>query len=156
MPDLELRIREYREDDIGKLYEIDGICFPADIAFSREELGLYLNYPESIVRLAEGFGMVLGFVLARIENRSRAHVITLDVVPEARQNRIGTTLMNQLHNELRRRNVSVSFLEVGINNLPAQRLYEGLQYQYLNTLPGYYHGREDAYRMARLLTPANP
>ena len=33
-----------------------------------------------------------------------------------------------------------------------QRLYEKLRYHYLETLSGYYHGREDAYRMGRLLS----
>ena len=94
-------------------------------------------------------GRILGFVLALIESGSDAHIITLDVIPEARQQKIATRLMNEIHNELKKEGISVIFLEVGVNNLPAQCLYRGLHYQYIETLAGYYRGREDAYRMAR-------
>jgi ribosomal protein S18 acetylase RimI-like enzyme len=57
--------------------------------------------------------------------------------------------MNVLHEELEKQNVGISVLEVGANNLPAQRLYEKLHYKYVETLIGYYVGTEDAYRMVR-------
>ncbi len=136
---------------------IDRICFPEDIAFSREDLIGCLKHPESIAWLAESAGRILGFVLARIDSQSCAHVLTLDVVPSARKHKIGTKLMNQLHADLSRRNVRFSFLEVAVQNIPAQRLYERLQYRYVGVLPGYYHGREDAYRMiCPIGPPAHP
>ena len=104
--------------------------------------------------MGEAFGRILGFVIARIESRAFAHVITLDVIPEVRQQQVGITLMNTLHKELERRQVSTAILEVGARNLPAQRLYEKLQYRYRESLPGYYGGKEDAYRMERpILVP---
>jgi ribosomal protein S18 acetylase RimI-like enzyme len=47
----------------------------------------------------------------------------------------------------------VFVLEVGVENSPAQKLYEKLQYEYLERLSGYYHVRQDAYRMARFFEP---
>jgi ribosomal-protein-alanine N-acetyltransferase len=153
MSELALRIRNAKAEDLEALYRIDHICFPEDIAFSRAELGLHLNHPKSIARVAEGPGGILGFVLARVEKRARAHVITLDVIPAVRQCRIGTSLMNTLHGELEKRGIGATILEVGVRNVPAQRLYEKLHYQYLGTLSGYYRGREDAYRMERVVAP---
>jgi len=144
-----LRIRDYQADDLEALHRIDRICFDEDIAFSQTGLGYHLNHPKSIARVAEGLGRILGFVLARMEGSARAHVITLDVIPEARRRKIGTLLMNALHGELGRRGVHTTILEVGVRNVAAQRLYEKLHYQYLGTLAGYYHGREDAYQMTR-------
>jgi ribosomal-protein-alanine N-acetyltransferase len=121
------------------------------MAFSRKELTFYLNHSESIARVAEQGGRILGFVLARIEGAVFAHVLTLDIVPEARRRRIATSLMEELHGILGERGIRASILEVAAGNTPAQRLYEKLQYRYLETLHGYYHGRTDAYRMARLV-----
>jgi ribosomal-protein-alanine N-acetyltransferase len=150
------RIRDFQNEDLEELFKIDQICFPEDIAFSRTELLFYLNTSKRIARVVEeGSGKILGFVLARIENRWRAHVLTLDVIPEVRRQRIGTVLMTDLHNELKRQKIRASILEVSANNLPAQRLYMALQYRYLGTLSGYYRGREDAYRMARLIYSPN-
>jgi ribosomal-protein-alanine N-acetyltransferase len=151
MSRLPLRIRNTQADDLEVLYQIDQICFPEDIAFSRIELAFYLNHPQSIAWVAEEPAGILGFVLAHVENATRAHVLTLDVVPAARQCSIGTSLMDTLHRELRRRKIEATILEVGIQNVPAQRLYEKLRYQYLRILPGYYHGREDAYQMAHVV-----
>jgi ribosomal protein S18 acetylase RimI-like enzyme len=151
MPSRSLEIRDFREEDIGELAAIDRVCFPDDIAFSRDELHSYANQPESITRVAERSGRILGFVVARIESESVAHIVTLDVVPGSRRRRVGTSLMNAVHEEFRERNIRVSLLEVGVHNRAARRLYEGLGYRYLGRLPGYYHGREDAYSMGRIL-----
>lgn len=102
--------------------------------------------------MAEGLGRILGFAVARMETSSCAHVITLDVIPDARKCRIGTSLMKALHRELKRKRVEAAILEVSTQNLPAQRLYEKLQYQYLEIVSGYYQGREDAYRMGLLFS----
>jgi [ribosomal protein S18]-alanine N-acetyltransferase len=151
MPEMPLSIRNYQAGDLEELCGIDRICFPESIAFSKAEFVFYLNHPKSITRIGEGFGRILGFVMARVENSEFAHVITLDVIPEARQQRIGMTLMNALHKELERRKVGAAILEVGTKNLPAQRLYEKLKYRYREKLSGYYAGKEDAFRMERTI-----
>ncbi len=150
MPGPLLKIRRFKAEDLGELYEIDRICFPEDIAFSRTELLFHLTHLQSITCVAQGADRILGFVLARVEDRQYAHVLTLDVVPQVRQGKIGTRLMNELHRELEDRNIHAAVLEVGVTNLKAQRLYEKLGYRRIGTLAGYYRGKEDAYQMIRL------
>jgi ribosomal-protein-alanine N-acetyltransferase len=145
-----LRIRDFRPEDFETIYEIDQICFPADIAFSRKDFVFCFSHPKSIAFLAEERSGVAGFVLARIENRSSAHVLTLDVVPEMRGRGVGMQLMNRLHETLQEQGIRVSLLEVGIQNIRAQRLYEKLGYEVQGLLRGYYRGREDAFRMRRV------
>jgi ribosomal protein S18 acetylase RimI-like enzyme len=150
MSGLPLRIRNFQDEDLELLCDIDRICFADDIAFSRAELLFHLNHPKSITRVGEGLGRILGFVMARIENPSCVHVLTLDVVPDARRCRIGISLMRALHRILAKESIGIAVLEVSVRNQPAQRLYEKLQYRYVETLHGYYRGREDAYRMIRV------
>jgi [ribosomal protein S18]-alanine N-acetyltransferase len=151
MPALPYRIRQFKPEDLAELHEIDQICFPAHISFSRAELLFYINHPKSITRVIEVPGRIIGFVLSRIENARQAHFITLDVIPGFRKQKIGTRLMSEMHDELKKQGIQSAVLEVAVDNLPAQRLYERLQYRYIKTLPGYYHGCEDAYQMTRLL-----
>jgi [ribosomal protein S18]-alanine N-acetyltransferase len=152
MSSVPLRIRDFRNEDLEELYRIDHVCFPADIAFSRMEIYFFAKQPGAIARIAEKDGRILGFILAHREKRSRAHVLTLDVVPNVRRSGVGTSLMQWLHEELRKQKVTFSILEVGVLNRAAQRLYEKLEYKYRETLVGYYRGREDAYRMVYELT----
>lgn len=144
-----LRIRDVYAEDIEELSRIDKACFPAEIAFTKGEIAFFLYHPESIAWIAEWSGRILGFLIAKLEGRSRARVITLDVVPGFRQRKIGTRLMDRLHAELKARGVEKSVLEVAVKNTPAQRLYEKQGYRYERTLAGYYGGREDAHRMVR-------
>ena len=150
MSGLPLRIRNFQKEDLETLSEIDRICFADDIAFSRAELLCQIHNSKSITRVGEGLGRILGFVIARIENPLCAHVLTLDVVPEARRCRIGISLMQAMHRVLAKEKIRTAVLEVSASNLAAQRLYEKLQYRYQETLCGYYQGREDAYRMVRI------
>lgn len=146
-------IRDYRPGDFWRLYEIDRICFRSDVAYSRAELLFYLKHPESITRVAQVQKEILGFAVGRIETDRSAHVLTLDVVPEARRRKIGTALMASLHDAFKEQRVIISFLEVDSAHPGAQLFYEGMDYRYIETLRGYYGGRRDAYRMMRVITP---
>jgi ribosomal protein S18 acetylase RimI-like enzyme len=111
-----------------------------------------LNHADSITRIAEVRSEILGFVIAQIETDRWAHVLTLDVVPEARRRKIGSALMASVHDSFKARQVLMSFLEVDSANQGAQLFYEALNYRYVATLRGYYAGRSDAYRMMRVMT----
>lgn len=146
-----LRIRDFQTRDLDVLHAIDRTCFPADIAFSRRELLFGLIQPGSIARIAEAPGGIAGFILARIENERQGHILTLDVIPAERRRGIGNMLMEDLHRLLKRRKITTVVLEVGTGNLEAQSLYERMRYRYIEILPGYYNGKEDAFRMVRLI-----
>jgi ribosomal-protein-alanine N-acetyltransferase len=147
----ELFIRAHKTDEAVCLHQIDQICFPSDIAFSRGELSFYLDHPGSVTRVAELDGRIVGFVVGRVLSHKLAHVLTLDVLPEVRRRRIGTLLMDSLHAEFRSRAIARVSLEVSTQNPAARRLYEALQYRSMEVLRGYYNNREDACRMELLL-----
>jgi len=147
-------VRLYQEHDLGRLYEIDRICFPADMAYSRAELRFYIHHPGSIVRVAEMECEVVGFVAGLVRGDKTGHVITLDVVPPVRRRGIGSTLMSALHEEFLCRNVRLAILEVSAEDLTARRFYENIDYEYSEVLPGYYNRRIDACRMVRWFEPA--
>jgi ribosomal protein S18 acetylase RimI-like enzyme len=144
-----LRIRKYRAADFEPICRIDRICFPKGIAFSRAELDSYIQDPQSITRVADEKSEILGFVLARIETPTLAHVVTLDVIPIAHRRGIGTSLMASLHQILMGMHIDTAVLEVAVGNHPARNLYEKMHYEYCGMLTGYYRGCEDAYKMTR-------
>lgn len=146
-PEQPLLIRDVRSDEIQRLHDIDQICFPAHVAYSRVELLFFLNHGSSISKVAERGGHVLGFAIGQVKARGHAHVVTIDVIPEARRERVGSALMETMHAEFRARGVGQASLEVDTHNDAAQRFYMGLGYRRTNFLRGYYRGRGDAYRM---------
>jgi len=144
-------IREYRPSDMPRIHALDAVCFPPEIAFSRSELLFFVSHRDSVTRVAEAKGDIVGFVVGRFVAPAAAHIHTLDVAPGARRSRIGTALMEVLHAEFCRMGAEASFLEVDVANAAARRFYEGLEYRYLERLPDYYQGRSDAFRMVRQL-----
>lgn len=146
-------IRNYRVEDFQRLLEIDRICFAPEIAYSRAELLFYLRHPDSMAKVAEIGSRIVGFAMGRMDTKEVAHVITLDVIPEARRRKVGSSLMSTIHEEFDRRGASMTFLEVGAANEGAQRFYETLGYRWVETLCGYYGDHGDAHRMMR---PAGP
>jgi len=143
----EVSIRDARPGDAPRLYEIDQICFAPYIAYSRAEILFLLTRRSSIARVAELSGDAAGFVIGQAGPGVESHVITLDVIPEARRRKIGTLLMSALHEEFRRRGIERVILEVDTTNETAQQFYRGFGYERGELLHGYYQGRSDAYRM---------
>lgn len=78
---------------------------------------------------------------------------TVTVSPEARRQGLARTLMLQLLNEARRRGVEELFLEVRVDNEPAQALYRELGFEPLSIRAGYYGNGVDALTM-KLVVPA--
>jgi ribosomal-protein-alanine N-acetyltransferase len=140
-------------EDLDELYRIDKICFEEFISFARTEFAFLLNHPEVMGNVAEGVEGIMGFILGYIEGPICAHILTLDVLPDFRRRNIGTLLMNSFHKDLEKVGMRAFLLEVGTRNNAAQHLYSNLQYEYAETLTGYYCGKEDAYRMIRRIRP---
>jgi ribosomal-protein-alanine N-acetyltransferase len=140
-------VRDFRSEDLARLHEIDAVCFERGIAYTRTELAFYIRLDRSVVRIAECAGEIVGFAIGQVEEDLRGHVITIDVLPQARRGGVGATLLKQLHDEFRSAGATLAVLEVDVTNVSAQAFYEGFGYRRMNILRGYYGRGRDAYGM---------
>lgn len=82
----------------------------------------------------------------------QAEILTVGVVPVARRRGIATKLLDVLVQRAREHGARELFLEVRVDNDPAQRLYEREGFAVLGRRRGYYaNGRVDAVVMRREL-----
>ena len=86
-------IRDFRPEDLETLWRIDQECFAAGIAYSRQELKIYVRRKGSFTIVAEEAGgdEVAGFLVA--QGGLTGHIITIDVIPEARRSGVGSRLL---------------------------------------------------------------
>lgn len=100
-------------------------------------------------RVAELAGEVVGYVVVRRESvrRSRAEIPTFAVRQDMRGRGIGTALVTQALEHLRRESVRRVRLQVSVHNAGARRLYERLGFRVDRTMPAYYGEAEDALLM---------
>lgn len=146
-----MTIREYRPEDFEQLFRIDQAAFVAALAYSRIELRYYVTARRSRTLVAEENGEVVGFVNARGAQRGWGMVTTLDVAPGRQRRGIGTQLLAAIEEWLAGEGVRVVSLETPADESGARQFYEKHGYRLGGRVPGYYHGRLDAFSMVKRL-----
>jgi ribosomal protein S18 acetylase RimI-like enzyme len=95
-----------------------------------------------------GSSVILGFIIA--ESRRRAgHIITIDVVADARRTGVGSALLQAAEENLLRAGATTVALETPVNNAAAIRFYKSEGYFLEKTVSGYYSNQMDALVMTK-------
>jgi [ribosomal protein S18]-alanine N-acetyltransferase len=155
--------RDFRKADFETLWRIDQACFDPQLAYSRKELAFYMRRPGAFTLVAEAEGgdvpgngntqgRIVGFIVAEARGRS-GHIITIDVVAEARRGGIGSALLVAAEKRLGRAGAALVDLETPVNNAAAIRFYKQMGYFVETTVTGYYSNQMDALVMRKELQP---
>jgi ribosomal-protein-alanine N-acetyltransferase len=142
-----IAIRLALSADIEAIHGIDHLCFPAPVAYNVNTFLFYLHDRSSETWVADSADGVIGFTIFEMESRSRAHFITLDVLPEHRKKRIGSALMDHAHGRAMALGASVMALQVAVNNQLAIGFYERRGYVRTRMIKKYYENNTDAWEM---------
>jgi ribosomal protein S18 acetylase RimI-like enzyme len=157
------RIRQFEKGDFETLWQIDQDCFDPQLAYSRPELAFYMRRPSAFTLVAEGAGKerpkdgarvaaskILGFIVAE-KQRQNGHIITIDVIEEARRLGVGSALLASAEDRLRGNGAVAVELETAVNNEAAIRFYKQKGYFVERTVRGYYSNQMDALVMGKPL-----
>jgi len=163
------RIRQFESADFDTLWRIDQACFDPQLAYSQRELAFYMRRPGSFTLVAEGedaegrgnggapaenrVSGILGFIVAETRRRT-GHIITIDVIEEARRSGVGSALLHAAEEQLLRAGARAVALETPVNNAAAIRFYKQKGYFVEKTVTGYYSNQTDALVMAKELARA--
>jgi ribosomal-protein-alanine N-acetyltransferase len=147
-----VRLRDYQPQDFDRLWQMDQICFPEDISYSRPELRMFLSLRTAFCFVAERNGIVLGFIIVDSRPNRAGYIVTLDVAPEARREGIASTLLGAAETRLRTAEVKGIRLEVAENNDSAIAFYKDHGFVETGRKHGYYNGRLDALSMKKELS----
>ncbi len=155
---MDVRIREATKQDFDTLWRIDQRCFEPGISYTRRELSWYMNLRGAFTIVGETKGTngrwgIAGFAVGQQPRRGLGHVVTIDVLPDARRTGLGTRLMQEVESRLVIDGCETIFLETAVDNLPALNFYKRLGYSVVKTIPRYYLDKIDALMMAKELRP---
>ena len=111
----------------------------------------------SNVVVAHEPGRRLGFGIMKYHD-DEAHLLLLAVRADAGRRGIGTALVNWLEQSALVAGIGQVYLEARLANAAARAFYAKLGYREIQTLPGYYQGREACVRLAKdlWLAPVAP
>jgi len=158
-------IRNYRPEDFATLLTIDQFCFAPGIAYSAFELRSLIHRRASFTFVAEEKApaelsaefpegaSILGFLVGE-RTRAVGHIITIDVVREARRHKVGSALLELAEEQLRLANCTFVRLETAVDNISALSFYKRHGYHVTQTIPRYYSNGVDALLLEKdLLLP---
>jgi len=149
-----IRLRDGIAEDADKLFELDRICFDADIAYSLREFRGLLRSSKTLCIVAEDADDLAGFAIAQqtvLHKSQGGHIITIDVAPAFRRRGIGRLLMEQIEDRMRSAGAGWLRLEVAENNSAASEFYRGLGFAAIGWIPDYYLDSVDAIVMQKTL-----
>ena len=144
-----MEIRDYKNPDFKRLYEIDHAAFPKGIAYSHLELQFYIRSRKSRTLIAEADDEIVGFVIGTSEPRRLGHIITIDVIPHKQRQRIGSRLLNEIERWLWDQGTEAIYLETPVDDTGAQAFYEKHGYFVLERIEAYYNDSLDALVMMK-------
>ncbi|MEM0233178.1 MAG: ribosomal protein S18-alanine N-acetyltransferase [Candidatus Nezhaarchaeales archaeon] len=150
-------VREFRLEDLQSVIYINRVCLPENYT---PEFFVYhfREFPEGFL-VAEMNGYIVGYVMTRVDMgfdyysshkalTEKGHVISIAVLPHARQRGIGKALLSRAIEAVKRRGVREVYLEVRVSNAPAINLYHKLGFKIMRRVARYYADGEDAYVMS--------
>ena len=152
-----VHIRLAAREDMETLFALDRACFRPGIAYSKVERQYFLFHLRSISIVAESESRIAGFAIVEFsleQGRRVGHVVTIDVSPAQRRQRIGSILMESLLDFCRKTGACLLRLEVAVDNQGAIAFYRRLGFEETGRIPGFYLGRLDALRMELSLSSA--
>ncbi|MBI4456273.1 MAG: GNAT family N-acetyltransferase [Acidobacteria bacterium] len=153
--DMIAHIRHFRDDDFSRLLQIDQACFEPGIAYDESTLRRLVYQISSHTLVLVDDSRIVGFGIAAISGtRSRhptGHIITLDLLAEARGQGYGQSLLRELESRLKAEGASRVNLEVDVRNERAIGFYLHMGYTSERILKNYYREGRDAIRMTRQL-----
>ena len=151
-----LVIREAEADDIDAMAEMEKKSFPGLTAYSKRQLK-YLAFKANSIALVDiETGVLRGFIIVLYRKGSRVGgVDTITVDPRFRKQGVGPRLLAAAEEDMKKRGIKFSQLEVSQGNETAISLYRKAGYIANQKLPGFYkfehNGTRDAVRMVKAL-----
>jgi ribosomal-protein-alanine N-acetyltransferase len=140
-----MTLRNADSRDFETLWRIDQSCFAEGIAYSKRELAAYMALRGAFTLVCvDGPEEILGFLVAATRRDRLGHIITIDVVPEARRLGVGSHLLTSAEQRLRALGCSRVALETAVDNRSALTFYKRHQYFVVKTVPHYYANGVDA------------
>jgi [ribosomal protein S18]-alanine N-acetyltransferase len=147
-------IREFKPEEFERLWRIDQECFAPEIAYTRQELKIYLRRPQTVTLVAvdDADGGLAGFIVAHAG--LNAHIITIDVIASARRAGVGSLLLRRAEDRLRAAGSHAVALETAVDNVGALAFYKRHGYSVVRTRPRYYANGVDALVLRKKMVTA--
>lgn len=148
----QITLRPYAPADFDTIFEIDQLCYLPEVAYSREDLSDYLQFPNADCLLAIDAGKTVGFCLTA-HRGEQGYIVTIDVLESHRRHGVGTLLLDECEARMAADGVLLVNLETATDNESAIAFWKKHGYRTRTIKKHYYPGGQDAFAMRKTLEP---
>ncbi|MDI9616489.1 MAG: N-acetyltransferase [Methanothrix sp.] len=148
-----MRIRRACMDDLDRIVEIEKLCFPEDVLFTRGLFSFLLRNVTALVACDND--EIVGFVIGYLTGRTGV-IYTIDVHPDHRRKGVGSALLGAIEREMQAAGARRFRLEAAISNTAALNLYRKAGYVEGEVLRNYYGYGKDAVRLWKEVSNTPP
>lgn len=132
---------------------LNGRCFKKGENYTKHTFSFLLSEPNTLSYcIATPTEKLIAFIFVAVSGDGTGHITTIGVAPEHRRRGLAQKLLVHVEEGLRKRSVNTIFLEVRVDNLPAQMLYRHFGYTIVQRLSKYYNNGEDGFLMVKSLS----
>ncbi len=117
---MEVKIETASIKLLDQLFKIEEKCFDQE-AFTKRQIAYLLTDYNTIALAAKADNDIAGFIIAQVEveeNTEFGHIITINVTPKFRRQKIATKMLQEIENLLKQKGISECRLEVREDNQP--------------------------------------
>ena len=132
----EINIFPATVEDLQSVVQIEETVFPSS-HWSLKSFASCLNQADFWFWIAKLKNQVAGFLVCQVLDQE-AELHNIAVVPSFQRQGVAQALLKELKEELKNKNVRELFLLVRASNLPAQRLYEKVDFKKVGERPKFY------------------
>ncbi|HKS82715.1 MAG TPA: N-acetyltransferase [Candidatus Acidoferrales bacterium] len=150
----QISLRDYTPADFDAVHAIDQLCYTPEIAYSREDLHVYLRFPGAQCLIALDGEQIIGFCITAQRGKT-GYIVTIDVLAEYRRLGAGSRLLAECETRMAAHGVHVVHLETATDNDSAVAFWQKHGYRTRSLKRGYYPGGLDAFAMTKPLEPVH-
>ncbi|MBS3815032.1 MAG: ribosomal protein S18-alanine N-acetyltransferase [Hadesarchaea archaeon] len=144
-----IQVRDFKPSDMRKVMEIEHEAFkdpyPRSLLEHIREL-----HPDGFM-VAEINGEIVGYIIGVMRWGGEGHILAVAVAPLYRRKGVGTSLMVNMMERLRREGANSIRIEARASNEGAQEFYRKLNFKERKLVPSYYSDGEAAVLMRKKL-----
>lgn len=128
-------IRSAKKEDLNQIYNIELLSFKDP--YPKYLFDIFLNDPSILFLVCLSCEKLLGYIIASLKNRE-GHIISLAVHPAFRRRKIGSTLLKEALNLMKKTKILFVKLEVNENNVAAINFYKKHGFKFVKKIKNYY------------------
>lgn len=138
-------IREFRSNDLRRVYEIETMSFPEP--YDVNILKQLFNFGAGFL-VAQSKNYVVGYIIFWIVEENRGHIVSLAVDQNYKRQRIGSKLINTAIATFIKFNIFNVTLELRVENEEALDFYKSIGFKVDKKVSNYYEDGSDAFKMS--------